>query len=242
MLKVIHLYPDLMNLYGDQGNLSVLERRSAWYGEKLQVVRVNLGERIPFEDADMIFMGGGSDREQGLITKDFVRHADSLLRVIEDGMPVLAICGAYQMLGKEYITVEGERYAGLQLFSFHTEGGKDRLIGNIALETTLNGKTETVVGFENHGGRTWLDDAALQPWGKILTGYGNNGQDGWEGMQYRNLIATYLHGPLLPKNPKLADFFLKTMFERQGLPMSATLDDTLENFAHEQILQRLRHP
>ena len=241
MLKIAHLYPELMNLYGDQGNLTVLKRRAAWYGEPLEIIPIGLGEEIPFSSLDMIFMGGGSDREQGLLTRDLLRHADQLLQAIERGLPFLGICGAYQLLGKEYITFEGKRYPGLNLFPFHTEGKPDRLIGNIVLECTLDGERQTVVGFENHGGRTWLDGTDLLPWGNVRVGHGNNGEDGKEGFQYKNLIATYLHGPLLPKNPAVADFFLKKMFERKEIQIKTILDDTLENFAHQQILQRLIH-
>ncbi len=239
MLRIAHLYPELMNLYGDQGNLTVLQRRAAWYGEPLEIVPVNLGESIPFESVDMIFMGGGSDREQSLLTRDLAHHADQLRQVIEDGMPVLGICGAYQLMGREYITFEGEHLPGLNFFSFYTEGGADRMIGNVVLECEINGRQQTVVGFENHSGRTWLEDKTLTPWGKVRVGFGNNGKDGWEGFQYKNLIATYLHGPLLPKNPAVADLFLRKMLERKGITVSKQLDDRLEHFAHQQILNRL---
>ena len=239
MLKILYLYPELMNLYGDRGNLTVLQRRCAWYGVPVEIIQAGLGEEIPFSSADMVFMGGGSDHEKAQITHDLLQHADELMHAVEKGIPVLAVGGAYQILGKEYIDSDGKACPGLNLFPFYTETQTERLSGDIVIECVMEGQVQKVIGFENHSGRTWLDDKNLCPWGKVLKGYGNNGEDGTEGFQFQNLVGTYMHGPLLPKNPQTADFFLKKMFARKDIIIKQPLDDSLENFAHQQVLERL---
>ncbi|MEQ8201177.1 MAG: glutamine amidotransferase [Syntrophomonadaceae bacterium] len=230
-----HMYPDLMNLYGDRGNLICLQKRLQWYGFSCDIKSIYLGDRLDFDQIDMIFMGGGSDREQGLVYEDLVEKADQLHREIEAGLPMLCICGAYQLLGAYYQSHEGQVMQGLGFFPFHTEGRKDRLIGNILLEAEIDGVITTLVGFENHGGRTYFRDPGLQPLGQVVVGYGNNGEDKNEGMRFGNLIGTYLHGPLLPKNPLLADFFIKNMAARKGVELNRCLDDSIEHIAHEQV-------
>lgn len=235
VIKIAHMYPDLLNLYGDRGNLIVLSRRIEWYGFSCQIIPVELGDDIDFSALDMVFMGGGSDREQNLVYRDLFKKADALWAEIEDGMPLLAICGAYQLLGKYYESADGKIMHGLNFFDFYTEGEEKRLIGNILIRTDITGKETTVVGFENHGGRTYFNDPELKPFGKVLKGYGNNGKDRNEGISYKNLIGTYLHGPLLPKNPAVADFFIEAILKRKGLKINHKLDDKIENFAHEQV-------
>jgi len=232
---IAHMYPDLMNLYGDRGNLICLQKRLEWYGFSCKIASVYLGDRLDFEQIDMIFMGGGSDREQGLVYSDLVSKSDQLFAQIESGLPMLCICGAYQLLGAYYQSYDGQTMQGLDFFDFYTQGRQDRLIGNILLESEIDGVVTTLVGFENHGGRTYFRDTALQPLGKVVAGYGNNGEDRNEGMRYRNLIGTYLHGPLLPKNPLLADFFIKSMAARKGVEINRSIDNSIEHIAHEQV-------
>ncbi len=238
-LVIAHMYPDLMNLYGDRGNLCCLEKRINWYGYDCEIRPVNLNDKLDFQQIDMLFMGGGSDREQNLVYNDLLVKAEKLMQEIENGLPTLCICGAYQLLGNYYKSYDGTVMNGLGFFDLHTLGKKDRLIGNILIESELDGKTTTVVGFENHGGRTYLNDKKLHPFGKVVKGHGNNGEDAGEGLLYKNLIGTYLHGPLLPKNPAIADFFIKAMAQRKGLNLAKTLDDSIENFAHEQVKKKI---
>jgi CobQ-like glutamine amidotransferase family enzyme len=236
---IAHLYPDLMNLYGDRGNLLCLQQRIRGYGYDCELRSLSLHDIIDFPNIDMIFIGGGSDREQGLVYNDLLAKAENLKQEIEGGLPALCICGAYQLLGRYYQASDGTMLQGLGFFDFYTEGRSPRLIGNILLESQVEGETFSVVGFENHGGRTWLHDPELKPFGTVIKGHGNNGQDGGEGLWYKNLIGTYLHGPLLPKNPAIADFFIKTMAARRGLTLTRTLDDTIENFAHQQVRSKI---
>jgi len=237
--RIAHLYPDLMNLYGDRGNLICLQKRLEWYGHSCLVQPVCLNSDIDYSDFDMIFMGGGSDREQGLVYQDLLRRADHLWNELDNGLPALFICGAYQLLGTHYESFDGKQLQGLGFFNLYTRGEPERLIGNIVLACRLNDAIITVVGFENHGGRTYLEDKNLEPFGTVLAGFGNNGQDGQEGVRYKNLIGTYLHGPLLPKNPAVADYFIHAMAARKGIDISVSLNDRLEDFAHQQIKRRV---
>jgi hypothetical protein len=229
-----------MNLYGDRGNLVCLQKRMEWYGLNCQIKSIHLQEKLDFSQIDMIFMGGGSDREQGLVYHDLLKKTDQLMAQIEDGLPTLCICGAFQLLGTFYKSHDGKILDGLGFFPLYTEGSKERLIGNILIESEFNGQKISVVGFENHGGRTYFSDSKLQSLGKVIKGHGNNGEDKTEGMRFKNLIATYLHGPLLPKNPTLADFFIHAMVDRKGLKLEKVLDDTIENLAHEQVKKKIK--
>ena len=238
-LKIAHMYPDLMNLYGDRGNLICLQKRMQWYGLDCNIKNIHLEDKLDFNQIDMLFMGGGSDREQGLVYNDLIKKADQLMQHINDGLPMLCICGAYQLLGTYYQSHDGQVMEGLGFFPFYTVGKKDRLIGNILLESEFNGHKSTVVGFENHGGRTYFDDQNLQALGTVTKGHGNNGEDKTEGICFQNLIGTYLHGPLLPKNPLLADFFIQAMTQRKGIELDTVLDDSIENIAHEQVRKKI---
>lgn len=235
LFKLAHLYPELMNLYGDRGNLICLKKRLEWRGHHCEIAPISRGEEISYQDYDLLLMGGGSDREQGLMYEDLINMADGLWDKIEQGYPILCICGAYQLLGSYYRSLDGQMLRGLGLFDFYTQSEKGRLIGNILLEIELYGQKGTVVGFENHGGRTYIEDKRLKPLGKVLKGFGNNGKDGCEGIWYKNLIGTYLHGPLLPKNPALADYFIRAMASRRGLVIEEVLNDEVENFAHQEV-------
>ncbi len=236
---IAHMYPDLMNLYGDRGNLICLQQRMRWYGLECEIKSIHLQDKLDFNEIDMLFMGGGSDREQGLVYHDLIQKSDQLLEQINRGLPVLCICGAYQLLGAYYKSHDGKTMDGLGFFPFYTVGRPGRLIGNILIESEINGQRTTVVGFENHGGRTYFNDEKLQGLGKVVKGYGNNGEDQMEGMLYQNLIGTYLHGPLLPKNPELADFFIRAMTSRRGEQLSRNLDNTIEQIAHEQVIKKI---
>jgi len=232
---IAHMYPDLMNLYGDRGNLLCLQRRMEWYGLNCQIKTILLNDKLDYSQIDMLFMGGGSDREQGLVYHDLIHKADQMMLQIEQGLPVLCICGAYQLLGKYYKSLDGKVMDGLGFFDFHTTGKKGRLIGNILLESEISGQKFTIVGFENHGGRTFCSDPELHSLGQVIKGYGNNGEDKREGIRYKNLIGTYLHGPLLPKNPYLADFYIRSMAERRSISINQSLDDSIEKLAHDQV-------
>ncbi len=237
-LTVCHMYPDLLNLYGDRGNVIAFVQRCRWRGIRVTVREVNLGGPVSFTGCDFLFIGGGSDREQQLIASELAARLQELQAAMEDGLVVLAICGGYQLLGHYYLTLEGRKIKGLGLLDFYTTAGARRLIGNVAVEAELNGSKSVLVGFENHGGRTFL--GAVEPLGKVLRGYGNNGTDGLEGARYKNVYCSYLHGPLLPKNPALTDHLISLALQRKGMDGKlADLDDTIERQAHEAMVQRL---
>jgi len=258
-LRICHLYPDLLDLYGDRGNILCLAARSRWRGIEADVRRVSLGEPLNLSETDILFLGGGSDREQGILFSDLQRHAGELQAAIADGLVVLAICGGYQLLGEYYQTASGDKIPGLGVLNLWTVAGSQRLIGNVLAEllpsaipgggqTGLRGQTSasdqslpisTLVGFENHSGQTFLGEG-VQPLVKVRAGYGNNGRDGGEGVRAWNVVGTYLHGPLLPKNPHLADFLLGLALQRRGLALPLSkLDDRLEQVAHQVMVNRL---
>ncbi|MFZ5633466.1 MAG: type 1 glutamine amidotransferase [Bacillota bacterium] len=232
------MYPDLLNLYGDRGNIIAFTRRCQWREIEVDVHQVSIGVKTDFSQMDFVFLGGGSDREQNLMAADLMKRTGELKEAIEDGLVVLAICGGYQLLGKYYRTLAGEIIPGLGILDLYTEGGQKRLIGNVAVEVELEGVRRRITGFENHSGRTYLGD--LEPLGDVLAGYGNNGEDRKEGARYKNVLCSYLHGPLLPKNPFLADHLISCALRRRyGDGSLQPLDDTLENAANRVMLRRL---
>ncbi|MBQ5440434.1 MAG: glutamine amidotransferase [Clostridia bacterium] len=232
-LRIAHLYPDLLNLYGDIGNMTTLKKRCEWRDISVQIDPIYGNEKISFTDYDLVFLGGGSDREQLLVRDKLIKMKKELTAYVNDGGVLAAVCGGYQLLGS-YYKLENETIEGLEILNIQTEVGKTRLISDVVIENEQFG---TIVGFENHGGRTYINDHT--PLGKVLYGNGNNGTDGYEGVIYKNVIATYLHGSLLPKNPKLADHIIKLMLEQRGLPSELKpLDDTIENNAHQYIIDR----
>ncbi|PWI59030.1 hypothetical protein BM613_02390 [Sulfoacidibacillus thermotolerans] len=239
-IRLGHLFPELLNLYADQGNIAVLKRRAALRNILLEVTPIKLGNELKVEDFDLLLLGGGSDREQAIVGKELAPYREDLQAAIEANMPILAICGGYQLLGKFYELANGERIPGLRLVDMETKPGHGRLIGNIAIEWMAQNESSkelTIVGFENHGGRTYHDYPAL---GKVLKGHGNNGRDHLEGLQYKSLIGTYIHGPLLPKNPHLADAILRYALNYRGhFSLLEALDDQLEWDAHHAVLQEL---
>lgn len=238
MLTVCHLYPDLLNLYGDRGNVLAFVARCRWRGISVRVLEVGLGDPVDFGEVDFVFLGGGSDREQDIMARDLLARREDLAAAVEEGLVVLAICGGYQLLGRYYQAADGTLIPGLGLLDFHTRAGKKRLIGNVAVEVDLDGWQVTLCGFENHAGRTYLGD--LAPLGRVLAGHGNNGEDGTEGARYKNVFCSYLHGPLLPKNPALTDHLIRLALRRRGLPEELEpLDDTLEREAVHVMLRRM---
>jgi CobQ-like glutamine amidotransferase family enzyme len=239
MLQVCHLYPDLLNLYGDRGNIISFVQRCRWRDIPVSVRAINLGEPVHFKDYDFVFLGGGSDREQNLIAADLIKRRDEFAAAIEDGLVVLAICGGYQLLGKYYLTLEDESIPGLDILDFYTRAGGKRLVGNVAVEVNLGGKKLRIAGFENHSGQTYL--GSIHPLGRVLAGQGNNGVDGLEGACYKNVFCSYLHGPLLPKNARLTDHLITLALDRRGMVHKLRpLDDRFENRACRAMLDNLR--
>ena len=235
------MYPDLLNLYGDRGNIITLKRRCLWRKIDVEVLEFTKDKEENLYKADILFIGGGSDREQEILYSHLIKFKKELKDLIEDNLVVLAICGGYQLLGKYYLDAFGNKIEGLGILNYYTKAEKGRLIGNILIKTNLPIYPKTLVGFENHGGRTYH---SYMPLGKVLKGYGNNGKDKTEGIIYKNLVGTYLHGPILPKNPHLADFLIKKALERKykrdiTLP---NLDDKEELLAHEKVKRTLFFP
>jgi lipid II isoglutaminyl synthase (glutamine-hydrolysing) len=237
--RVGWLYPDLMNIYGDRGNVLTLLRRAEWRGFDARLVELGKGRAAGIEDVDVFFFGGGQDREQGLVYDDLLENkALPLGRAVAGGAAVLAVCGGYQLLGHYYRTADGERYEGIGLLDVRTEAGRRRHIGDAVVDCPALGiSPPTLVGFENHSGRTFLGPG-VEPLGRVRLGSGNNGEDGTEGAVSGSLFGTYLHGSLLPKNPQLADLVTLRALRRRGVERLEPLDDGLELDAHEAILAR----
>jgi len=225
-----HLYPELLNLYGDRGNVTAIVRRCQWRGLPVVLRQVHLGEWADFRQFDLLFIGGGSDREMAACSADFLRRAENLGKAVEGGLVVLAVCGGYQLLGHYYQTAGGKTVTGLGILDFYTVAGNRRLVGNAAADVRLGGVRVRLAGFENHLGRTYL--GRVEPLGKVVFGHGNNGLDGTEGARYKNVFCTYLHGPVLPKNPAFSDHLIELAAGRKGLAETlGPLDDGLEHAA-----------
>ena len=237
-LKICHLYPDILNLYGDRGNILCMEQRLRWRGVDVVTEGVSIGEMLDASQYDLIFVGGGQDFEQEVLLEDLNGGKTAELKAaIEDGIAVLAICGGYQMLGHYYETWDGQKCAFTGAVDLYTVGDKQRMIGNYMF--SCDELDTTIVGFENHSGKTYLG-SGVKPMGKVLSGYGNNGEDGFEGARYNNVFATYSHGCLLPKNPKLCDLILQTALTRKyGACELQPMDDALETAAHDYMCARL---
>jgi len=234
-LRVCALYPDHMNIYADRGNILFLQRRCEWRGIGFTYAGAGPGEPVDPAAHDLFYVGGGQDRDQRMVAEDMVAtKRESMAEAVDDGAAMLAVCGGYQLLGNTY-AIGAERIPGLGIADLETirEPG-ERLIGNVAIEVEFDGTTRVLAGFENHGGRTYLGEDAT-PLGRVISGHGNNGRDGWEGVRRNNLIGTYLHGPLLPKNAWLADHLIRTALARRyGKPPALEpLDDAFEAAAHE---------
>ena len=237
-IKILHLSPDLLNLYGDKGNIECMRKRLTWRGIDAQVQAYTCDDTgFDLSDVDIVFIGGGSDREQKIVCHRLLEHKDALKSYVEDGGTLVAVCGGYQLLGK-YYKLEDETIEGLNILDIYTEQGKKRLISNIILKPDfIEGE---IVGFENHGGRTYI--GSHSPLGKVVYGYGNDGKSGAEGVVYKNVVATYLHGPLLPKNPKLCDYILTNAIKRKAPDFEGLkpLKDELENTANDYIVNRFK--
>lgn len=241
-LRICHLYPDLLNLYGDRGNITTLVRRAQWRGIAVRVVEARLGDPIDPAAADLYFIGGGEDRQQRLAAPDLCRVKGAALRdAAEAGAAVLAVCGGYQLLGHYYRPADGPDLEGLGLLDLHTVHpgpGTHRLIGNIVIREAASG--QRLVGFENHGGRTHLGPQA-RVLGTVEAGFGNNGDDRSEGAVWRSVYGTYLHGPLLPKNPWLADLMISLALRRRyGEVILEPLADGEERRAADAAAERAR--
>jgi len=244
-LTIGWLYPDLMSTYGDRGNIIVLQKRAEWRGfnAKIEPISLNTSYLI-LNTCDLLFMGGAQDTQQEIVNKDLLdKKGEVLTEQIEKGIPGLYICGAYQFLGKYYKTADNKNLAGLGVFKMITEnpGEKyERLIGNVIVEPKIEGLTQPLIGFENHGGRTYLE-YKNERLGNVVKGFGNNGKDGSEGIVYKNSFGTYLHGPILPKNPQLADLLLTLALEKKyGEKFHLEpLNDSIEQKAREAIIKRL---
>lgn len=235
-VKIAWLYGSRMNIYGDRGNVIALSQRARWRGIEPEVIDIGLGDPIP-GDVDIFFFGGGQDQEQIAVSRDLAGAKGQALRdAIDNGAALLAICGGYQLLGHEYRPFNADPLPGIGLFDVESEAGPERFIGNVVIDTEEWG---TLVGFENHSGLTWLGQNAV-PMGQVRIGRGNNGKDGTEGARYRNAVGCYLHGALLPKNPKLADWLLEAGLRRRhesGVALRS-LGDVAELQAHERAVQR----
>ena len=238
-LTIGYLYGGLMNIYGDTGNIIALKKRAEWRGIEVQIKNISIGDQIPTSDVgtriDIYFFGGGQDQQQEIVARDLQKKAKVLKAEIEKGVPLLSICGGYQLLGEYYKPHKGPKLPGIGLFQAYTVAGNKRMIGNIVIDSMF-GK---LVGFENHSGKTFLKQGTT-PLGKIVRGYGNNGQDKTEGCIYKNAIGCYMHGSLLPKNPKLADWLLKKALEvKYGKEIELKpLDDNLELKAHQKAINK----
>ena len=241
-IRVAHLYPEYLNIYADRGNIAVLERRARWRGLELEAEGVSLGDELRADAHDLLYIGGGQDREQALIAPDLAARGAAIGEAIAGGAAVLAVCGGYQLLGRFYRGRDGTELPGAGVFPLETVAGEKRLIGDCLLECELEpGGRTTLAGFENHAGITRLDEGA-EPLGRVVAGYGNDGESGYEGCHSGRAVGTYLHGPLLPRNPWLADWLLaQALAHRTGeLPAFELLDDELEAEAHEVSSARAR--
>lgn len=240
-IRVLYLYPDMLNLYGDRGNIQALKYRAEKRGITVQIDYHYLGGQAPdFCSYDIVFSGGGADKEQALVAVDMLQYKEEIKKAVEQGVFFLLVCGSYQLFGKYYKGVEGDTIPGLEIFEYYTEAIQDRskrCIGNIVIQTELNGKQTKVIGYENHGGQT---KGVASSFGKVLKGQGNTFGATEEGFMTKNVIATYIHGTLLSKNPDITDYIIQYALERkyeERIELEP-LDDTFEERCREQLLHR----
>lgn len=251
-LKIAWLYPDLMSTYGDRGNVIVLQKRCQWRGIEAEIIPITLEtQNSALLNSDLIFMGGAQDRQQKLAGDDFLlRKGPVVKKMVENNVPALFVCAAYQFVGNYYLPYQGEKIMGAGIFDLYTKhpgNQAKRLIGNVSAkvisdELIVNSKEKKycIIGFENHGGRTYLGDK-MKPLARIIKGNGNNGNDGYEGAVYKNSIGSYFHGPLLPKNPLIADWLIQKAIEKKygKKIVLESLDDSLADNARNAIMKRL---
>ena len=242
-ILVGHLYPEYLNIYADRGNIAVFSRRAALRGHELEVMPISVGDEVRPGEHDLLYIGGGQDREQALVAPDLAAKSAGIHAAVEAGVAALAVCGGYQLFGRGYRGHRGDSMPGIGLFPHETVAGERRMIGDVLLECELEqGERRTLAGFENHAGRTRLDPGAV-PLGRVVAGFGNDGDSGYEGCRVGRALGTYLHGPLLPRNPWLADWLLaQALAHATGgdPPELEPLDDELEQRAHAISAQRAR--
>lgn len=243
-LKICHLYPELMNIYGDRGNVIALSYRAKLHGIKVDIKNISLGEKINPKEFDFIFIGGGEDKQQQLVASDFQKIKGSALKEAADsGKVILGICGGYQLFGKYYKPAKGPELPGINLMDIYTVAGEKRMIGNVVIKSIIESDLNLpeIIGFENHSGKTYLGNN-IKPLGKVEIGFGNNGEDKTEGAIWKNVFGTYLHGSLLPKNPHLTDFLLqqaiKNKYKDFQLKELPTKENELEILAHKRAIER----
>lgn len=233
-IVISHLYPNELNIYGDRGNIIALKKRMEWRGHSVQIEEVHPGHHYDFTKSDIIFGGGGQDKGQELVAEDLQKRKDEILAAARDGVVILGICGTYQLLGQRFTTLEGKEIRGIGVLKAETIGSRKRMIGNVVISTSFG----TLVGFENHSGKTNLFKGQ-EPLGKVLKGYGNNGSTGLEGAVLNNVFGTYLHGPLLPKNPRFTDELLRrALLRKYGKDSLEPLNDSLEHQASRTARSR----
>jgi CobQ-like glutamine amidotransferase family enzyme len=238
-LVLCQLYPEHLSIYADRGNVMVLRQRCSWRGIELVEQPLRPGEQLDASAIDLFLLGGGQDRDQLLVADDLQRHRASLARAIEEGASMLGVCGGYQLLGHVYRGHHGDDMRGLGLLDLETNAGTTRMIGNVLMDSDLGDGRRTIVGFENHAGRTTLAPG-LAPLGRVLSGHGNDGRSGYEGARAGRVLGTYVHGPLLPKNPWLADWLIReALARRYGTVELEPLDDELEQRAHAAVVRML---
>jgi CobQ-like glutamine amidotransferase family enzyme len=236
-LKIINMYPNILNLYGDIGNLICIKQRCNWRGIEVNIENLTIDNEVSINETDMIFIGGGSDRDQNIVSSHLLKQKKELENFIDEKKVILAICGSYQMFGSSYNDADNEKIPCLEIFDIETISQKNRLTGNIIIENNLGLEPKEIVGFENHEGRIYHN---YNPLGSVKLGYGNNEERKNEGMIYNNFIASYLHGPLLPKNPHLADhMILTTLKNKYDIKSLDKIDDTIEINAYNTVIKRL---
>jgi hypothetical protein len=238
-LRICHLYPTLLSIAGDRGNLFAIQRRCEWRGFATEVTEVGVGQSTDFTQYDLILFHGGQDKEMDVAARDLVDKAASLRDAVEANVAVLAVCAGYQLLGHYYQPFTGPRLEGVGALDLRTEGGNSRFMNHIVIECDFaEGGPQTLVGFENHSGRTYLGPKA-EPLGRVVAGSGNNGEDGGEGGRYRQVYGTYLHGPILPKNPWFTDHLIRAGLRHRYAEVAplAALPDGAEERAHSAAMQ-----
>ncbi len=239
-ITIRHLYPDLMNIYGDRGNIIALVQRLKWRNIDVEVVDHTIGARLRPGDTDIYFFGGGQDQAQNSVAQDLARISSVIYEDINNNVVALCVCGGYQLFGRAYYDLAGNEIPGIGVFPVVTRAGSQRMVGNCIVEAQVFGLNKPIIGFENHSGRTRLDDEAT-PFARVIKGFGNNGEDKTEGCVFNNALGTYLHGSLLPKNPELSDALLAQALHRHDTTFKLDLlDNTLEQQAFNEAQSRFR--
>lgn len=238
-INIAHLYPELMNIYGDFGNICALKKRLEWRGINVNITKISKGDEIDYKKFDIYFIGGGQDKQQYCVSDELQKHKNAFKKLADDGVVMLAICGGYQLLGHYYQEQNGNKLQGIGIIDAYTIAGEKRSIGNVTIETDFLAP-KTLVGFENHSGLTYLN-GDTKPLGKVIVGHGNNLTSREEGARYNNVFGTYLHGSLLPKNPAFCDFLLQKAINRKlhdDNYILPNIDDKLETLAHNNLIQK----